>query len=315
MQHIIQQKQRFFSLLFLVTAFNLSAMEQQTRAIACFTCSAVRLLSPMREHSDVSDYEKLVEAGNWRVGKWIYPPCQNCPQRLCRIKTETFISKYLKEDLSPKVKSITKWPIEYKKMYETLTVEMLDADSLHHDILELYKHSCDLSEVDTDQFFMDYCTSPIGSADKNTIKQLNAGNYSVKVSGSMFALIKADGKPVAAVLLDACNNWLGFKSFWYKDAHPLQNKPVMVKMCWFKVFQLAQQLNYPYVQLSIFDPTNSRLMYKLNYSEMLEVNANNDGNWVPMNRLMDLIIDSKGNRVPKSLECYFEKIKHACKVQ
>lgn len=315
MQHVMQQKQTYFSLLLMLGSLNLSAMDQQARAIACFTCFAVRKLQPMPATANIDDYERLVEAGNWRVGKWIYPPCPNCPQRLCRIKTETFVNKYLKDDLSPKPKSIAKWPKDYKKLYDSLTIEFRDTNTLDPDILELYQHSCNLPEVNANEFILDYCTSPIDSTDKETIKELNRGNFSKKVTGSLFAVIKSEGQPIAALLLDACNSWLGFKSFWYRDINSLQNKPIMVKLCWFKVFQLAKKLQYPYVQLSIFDPTNPRLMYKLNYCELLEVNANNDGKWIPMDRLMQIIIDERGNRIPQNVESYFEKIKYECKLQ
>jgi arginyl-tRNA--protein-N-Asp/Glu arginylyltransferase len=283
---------------------NTDLSHSEARSIGCFTCSITRDMSPLPSEATVEEYEALVEKGHWRVGKWIYPHCNRCPQRLCRIKTESFVQKYFKEDLSANVRN---WHSEYKKLYKNLTYEFLPADTLHKDVLLVYEHSTG-QKADEDQFLKDFGCSPIGEVKSETLKKFNKGDFKESTTGSMYAVIKSGSEPIAVLVVDICKNWVGFKTFWHRDPTSQKNKTIMLKICWFKFFELAHRLNKPYVQLSYFDPTNPRLLYKLNYSQILEVNAHNDGNWVPIENIMEIMTDEKGNRCPKNLESYIDNV-------
>jgi arginyl-tRNA--protein-N-Asp/Glu arginylyltransferase len=276
----------------------------ESRAIGCFTCSIIRDMDPLSSETSVEDYENLIEKGYWRVGKWVYPHCSSCPQRLCRIKTDTFVKKYFKEDLTP---SIRNWNSDYKKLYKNLTMEFLSADAIHKDVIKVHEHSMG-QQVDEDQFMKDFCTSLIGVVPSETLKKFNTGDFKESTTGSMFVVIKSGSEPIAVLLMDICNKWVGFKTFWHKDPTAHNNKTIMLKICWFKFFELAHRLNKQYVQLSYFDPTNARLLYKLNYSPILEINAHNDGKWVPIEDLMEITTDERGNRCPKNIESYIAAI-------
>jgi arginyl-tRNA--protein-N-Asp/Glu arginylyltransferase len=261
-------------------------------------------MSTLSSETPVEDYETLIEKGQWRVGKWVYPPCNRCPQRLCRIKTDSFREKYFQEGLNPKIRT---WNGEYKKLYKTLTMEFLPADTIHKDVYSIYEHSIG-PEATEDQFMKDFCTSVIGAVPSESLKKFNMGDFKESSAGSMFALIRSGDKPVAVLLVDITSKWIGFKSFWHQDPTSQNNKTIMLKICWFKLFEIALRLNKSYVQLSYFDPTNPRLLYKLNYSPILEINAHNDGKWVPIEDVMEITTDEKGNRCPKNLENYIEAI-------
>jgi arginyl-tRNA--protein-N-Asp/Glu arginylyltransferase len=276
----------------------------ETRAIGCFTCSVTRDLNPLPSEATIEDYENLVEKGHWRVGKWVYPNCNRCPQRVCRIKTESFIQRYFKEDLTVNIRN---WHSEYKKLYKNLTIEFLPADTIHKDVITVYEHSIG-NQVDEDKFKKDFCTSLIGDVSSETLRKFNMGDFKDVTTGTMFVVLRSAGEPVGVLVVDICNKWLGFKTFWHRDPTSQKNKTIMLKICWFKFFELAHRLNKPYVQLSYFDPTNQRLLYKLNYSNILEINAHNDGNWVPIEDVMEITTDERGNRIPKNLDRYIDHI-------
>jgi hypothetical protein len=276
----------------------------ETRAIGCFTCSVTRDLSTLSSDAPIEEYETLVEKGHWRVGKWVYPHCNRCPQRLCRIKTDSFVKKYFKEDLSINIRN---WNSDYKKLYKNLTIEFLPADAIHKDVIKVYEHSKG-HKADEDLFMKDFCMSPIGVVPSEALKKFNKGDFKESANGSMFGVIKSGDEPVGVLLIDICNKWMGFKTFWHRDPTSHNNKTIMLKICWLKFFELAHRLNKPYVQLGYFDPINPKLLYKLNYSKMLEINAHNDGTWVLIEEVMEITTDGRGNRCPKNLESYVEAI-------
>jgi arginyl-tRNA--protein-N-Asp/Glu arginylyltransferase len=267
-------------------------------------------LSTLSSEAPVEEYEALIEKGQWRVGKWVYPHCNRCPQRVCRIKTDSFVQKYFQEGLNPKIRT---WNSEYKKLYKTLTIEYLSADTIHKDVLSIYEHSIG-HEADEDQFIKNFCTSTIDVVPSESLKKFNMGDFKESTTGSMIGVIKSGDKPVAVLLIDISKNWLGFKTFWHRDPTSQNNKTIMLKICWLKFFELAHRLNKPYVQLGYFDPTNPRLLYKLNYSAILEINVHNDGTWVPIEDVLEITTDEKGNRCPKNLERFVEILNTNCKL-
>jgi hypothetical protein len=261
----------------------------------------------MAPGSTIEDYELKIEAGSWRVADRIYPTCEKCPQRLCRVPTPAFVKKYFKPDYT--LPNSAKMPAIYKELYRSLKWEFYPIDAVNADIRSIYSTSVE-KEISEEQFAKDAGLSTIGALSAETLARFNGSDFRAKTTGSMFVLIRTDkGVPVAVLVADLSKNWIGFKSFWYKDPTGKDNKTIMTKICWFKFYELANRLGYPHVQLGYYDPANPRLGYKLNYSELpLEINARGDGNWLPIESLGEVYNDDRGNRQIRDIGQYYKNI-------
>jgi arginyl-tRNA--protein-N-Asp/Glu arginylyltransferase len=299
----------FFSLFLLGAELKTSASNDENllevRDIPCFTCGTLRAMKPLPAQATVQDYEELIEKGCWRVGKWIYPPCPHCFQRLSRIEIASFITKNFKENYL--FNGFKKWNQNYKKIYQSLSFEFISSEAVNPEIFSLYLNSEGV-HGNAEAFKNNYGSSPLGALDNEILKKLNAGDFNVNGTGSVFVLLKSKEKSVAALLIDIANKWIGFKIFWYKDPNTTTNKIIMTKICWLKLFEIADRLKFTYAQISYFDPYNSRLLYKVNYGDILEINTHHNGKWVLLKDLVKLKTDGDKGRIIDDLPDYCDKI-------